>query len=182
MSSNISQDRDFNIWLNFFEKKMSLTKFISLLNKKDTYFLNHPLEVDFDDELYPKIRPGGFIEEDFQLILANQNPKDVYYKTRLALFLSKGLDLSLVRNRIGDDNFYEVLEKTLIDGHYEEYDIKFENLISTVMNKYELPRSSLIDISFLRGVNLGSRYPSEKEEKALKNRMILNKIKVALKI
>ena len=182
MSSYLSQDRDFNIWLKFFEKKMSLTKFLSLLNKKDNYFLNHPLEVDFDDELYPKIRPGGFIEEDFQSILANENPKDIYYKTRLALFLSTGLDLSLVKNRIGEDNFYAVLEKALIDGHYEEYGIKFENLIAVVMDKYALPRTSLIDISFLRGVNLGSRYPSDTEEKVLKHRILINKIKIALKI
>jgi hypothetical protein len=176
-------DRDFKTWLMFFDsKKPSLTKFINLINKKDPYFLHHPLDLDFDDELYEKIRPGGFIEQDFQEILANENPKEIYYKTRLAICLTLGLDLSLIKNRIGEENFYSVLEKCLIDGHYEEYNINFEKLISLAITKYQLPRTSLIDISFLRGVNLGSRYTSEQEDKALKQKILLNKIKIFLGI
>jgi hypothetical protein len=183
MSFNSNGDRDFKTWLMFFgKKKPSLTKFMHLIHKKDAYFLHHPLDVDFDDELYEKIRPGGFIEQDFQQILANENPKDVYYKTRLAICLTLGLDFSLIKNRIGEENFFSVLEKCLIDGHYEEYDINFEKLISLVITKYHLPRTSLIDISFLRGVNLGSRYPSDEEEKLLKKKIFTNKIKIFLGI
>lgn len=174
----LSGDRDFNAWLNFFEKeKPSLTKFLNILNKRDTYFLNHPLDVDFDSELYEKIRPGGFIEKDFQEILANENPKDVYYKTRLVLCMTKGIDFSLIKNRIGEKNFYSVFEMSLIDGHYEEYGIQFEKIISLAIEKYELPRSSLMDVSILRGVNLGSRYPSEKEESSLRKIQFKNKMK-----
>ena len=173
MLNSSSIDRDFSIWMNFFcQEKLSLTKFLNLLNKKDTYFLNHPLDVDFDDELYSKIRPGGFLEKDFQEVLANENPKDFYYKTRLAISLSKGLDFSLIKDRIGEKNFYSVIETTLVEGHYEEYGVEFEKLISTVLTKYALPRTSLVDISFLRGANLGSRYPSEKEEQGLKKKVL----------
>jgi hypothetical protein len=175
---NKNEDRDFNIWLDFFSKsKPSLTKFSSYLNKKDTYFLNHPLDVDFDHELYSKIRPGGFMEQDFQEILANENPKEIYYKTRLSICLLKGLDFSLVKERIGEENFYSVIEKSLIDGHYEEHGVEFEKLIAVALAKYDLPRTSLVDISFLRGVSLGSRYPSEREEQELKKKVFKNKLK-----
>lgn len=173
------QDRDFVIWLNFFDKeKPSLTKFIKLLKEKDHYFLSHPLELDFEHELYEKVRPGGFLEKDFQEILANENPKESYYKTRLAIAISFNIEFDLIKQRIGDKNFYEVIEKVLIDGHYEQYDIAFEKLISFSIQKFSLPRSSLMDVSFLRGVNLGSRYPSEKEEKQLKNIIFKNKTKI----
>lgn len=183
MSLISSRDRDFKTWLMFFsQKRPSLTKFIQLINKKDPYFLHHPLDVDFDDELYEKIRPGGFIEQDFQQVLANENPKDIYYKTRLAICLTLGLDFTLIKNRIGEENFYSVLEKCLIDGHYEEYNINFEKLIALVIKKYDLPRTSLVDISFLRGVNLGSRYPSDIEDKILKRKQFKNNIKIFLGI
>jgi len=55
-------DRCFKLWFDFFIKeKSSLTKFSNLLHKKDTYFLNHPLELDFDNELYEKVYPSGFL-------------------------------------------------------------------------------------------------------------------------
>jgi hypothetical protein len=174
-----NSDRDFEVWLKFFDKKEpSLTKFFSLLNKKDTYFVNHPLELDFEDELYEKIMPGGFIEKDFQDVLANENPKEFYYKTRIAIAMSKGMDFSLIRNRIGDKNFYSVLEKVLIDGHYEEYDLHFEKLVAMAIGKYALPRTSLVDISFLRGVNLGSRYDTSEKEDELKKKVFKNKVKI----
>lgn len=174
----LESQRDFKIWLDFFEQeKGSLTKFIYLLNKKDTYFVNHPLQMDFDNEFYEKVRPGGFIEKDFQEILYNSNPKDVYYKTRLAIAISYNLDFELIKERLGQENFVQVLEKTLIDGHYEKYEIKFENLISNLISKSYLPKQSLVDVSFLRGVNLGSR---QEEEKELKKIIMINKIKSKL--
>lgn len=91
-------DRDFNFWLNFFNnEKPPLTKFMNGLNKKDNYFLSHPFNVDFEHELYEKIRPGGFIEKDFQEVLANENPKEIYFKTRIAMVMSKEIDFSLIK-------------------------------------------------------------------------------------
>lgn len=179
MNNSTLKDRDFNIWLNFFEKeKPSLTKFISLLNKKDLYFLNHPLEVDFENELYEKIRPGGFMEKDFQEILKNENPKETYYKTRLALCLLKKINFDIIKKRIGKNNFYDVIEKSLIDGHYEEYGVQFEKLVSLAINFYLLPKTSLIDIAFFRGVSLGLRYKSKKDENKLKGKVFINKVKI----
>ncbi len=172
------QDRNFKEWLDFFDKnKPSLTKFIFLLKKKDNYFLNHPLELDFESEIYDKVKPGGFLEKDFQEILINENPKDVYYKTRLAIAIFYGLDFEIIRNRIGENNFQDILEKILIDGHYEKYGITFEKLIAIVIKKFNFSRESLVDVAFLRGVNLGARYPTEKEDKKNKKIVIWNRLK-----
>jgi hypothetical protein len=174
-----NEDRDFSVWLAFFvEEKPSLTKFISLLKEKDTYFLNHPLEVDFDDELYEKILPSGFLEKDFQEILGEEDSDCIYYKTRLAIAMSHGLIFELMKKRIGVEKFNQVIEKTLIEGHYEKFDIKFEKLIAMAIEKLKLPKDSLIDVSFVRGVNLAKRYPDIEFEEELKNIILENKMKV----
>jgi len=55
--------------------------------------------------------------------------------------------------------------------------VKFEKLVSKAISIYGLPRDRLVDIAFLRGVNLGSRYPDKESENNLKKTLIINKIK-----
>lgn len=180
------ENRDFLVWLNYFEKNNSITKFIYLLNKKDTYFLNNPLSVDFENDLYEKIFPAGFLEKDFQNLLIQNDKKSSEDKNntnssqiRLAFAFYKGLDFSLIINRIGNTNFFNVLESVLIEGFYEEYDLPFEKLISIAINKYKLTKNSLVDISFMRGINLGNRYKNQ-SEKILKQKIFKNKLKIKM--
>ena len=101
-----SEDRDFKFWLNFFKQdKPNLNKFRYFLSCKDTYFLNHKPLLDFDDEDYEKTKTNGFLEFDIQNVLLNENPKDKYYKTRLAIAIYHNIDLEIFKNTLSKEKF-----------------------------------------------------------------------------
>lgn len=155
----ISEDRDFNFWLSFFKEKKDLNLFEKEIKNKDSYFLNHPLELDFDDESYEYVLPGGFLEEDFQKILDSELENKSYYTTRLAIAISNSIVFDLIKNRISSKGYIDVLEQVLIFGEYEKFNIKYEDLLFKSIKKLSLPKESLFDISFLRGIEIGKRYP-----------------------
>lgn len=175
------QERDFNVWFQFFKQQEgSLIQFIRLLKKKDFYFLNHGISLDYDDEKNEYCFPEGFLEKDIIEIIHNENPKNTYFKTRLAIALFFHIDLSNIQEKIGKEQFELVIEKTLIDGEYEQYGIEFSKIIQIVLEKKYISRNSLVDISFFRGVHLGSKYNNKKEEKQLKKIVFFNRCKIYL--
>ena len=153
------EDRDFSFWLTFFKQKGSLEIFKEEIEKKDAYFLNHPLELDFEDENYADVLPGGFLEEDFQKILDTEIEDKSYYTTRLAIAIGHGIKFNLIKDRISQKSYYDVLEYVLINGEYENFNLEYEYLLIKSIKNLSLPQESIFDISFLRGVEMGKRYP-----------------------
>lgn len=150
-------DRDLNFWLNFFrEEKGDLFLFKQYLEEKDLFFLNNPIDLDYEDENYDLAYPSGFLEKDFQNILKSEN-EDNYYHTRLSLAINKGLNLDKIKNRIGEKNFIEILESALILGEYENLNVDFFVLLKKAINNKLIPKQNFADIAFLRGVELGKR-------------------------
>ena len=163
-----SEDRDFKFWLKFFEQdKPNLNKFRYFLSCKDTYFLNHNPLLDFDDEDYEKTKNNGFLEFDVQNVLLNENPKDKYYKTRLAIAIYHNIDLEIFKNTLSKEKFEFVLERVLIDGEYEYFSIPFEKLLSLIIKKEWVSKDVLFDWSILRGMNQASMR-TDNQEAALK--------------
>ncbi len=167
-NSHIYEEGDFKFWLEYFSNKSlshnHLTLFKEAIKVKDTYFLNHPLELDFTNELYDKVRPGGFLEEDFQKLI-DEDPKEKesneFYKTRISIAIFFGITFDLIKKRIGEKNFNKIIESSLIEGFHENYEIPFEKLLSKSYKNGLIKKEEIIDISFLRGVELGKRYPEE---------------------
>jgi len=113
--------------------------------------------IKYDDLDYP----GGFIEKDFQHVLANENPKVFNIKNKIVLYLMKNVNLHKTKEVFGDEMFNKVIEDCLIHGDYEKYGMNFEKVISVVIDKKLLDKSSLWDVSIMRGVVLGSREKNE---------------------
>lgn len=179
----IFKERNFNIWFDFFKKKQpSLIQFIKLLKRKDSYFLNHGIVLDYEDEQNEYCFPEGFLEKDVMEIMSNENPKNAYFKTRLAIALFFHIDMSNIQKKLGSEKFESVIEKILISGEYEKYGILFHQLIKIVLEKKYISRYSLVDISFFRGVHLASKYQNKKEENNLKKIVFFNKCKIYLSI
>lgn len=161
---NTSEDRDFSFWLNFFENKKNLTDFVENIQKKDSYFLNHGMALDYDDELYEKIRPYGFMEEDFQYLLywnkkesEDNDSEKFYYHTRICLALFAGVDFDDIKERFGEKKYLQILETAIVYGEYDLFSVEYEKLIALLIKKGIVPKNSLFDLSFLRGVELGKR-------------------------
>lgn len=151
-------DRDLNFWLNFFqEEKGNLKNFKNALKEKDTFFLNNPINLDYDDENYSIAYPGGFIEKDFQEILKDENNEDKYYNTRLAFIIDAEVSLGEIKNRIGLKKFTSVIESVLIFGKYEYFEVDFISLLKKAIKHKHIPKENFGDIAFLRGVELGNR-------------------------
>lgn len=113
-----NEDRSFSYWLNYFEKfKPSLAEFLVAIDTKDTYFLNHEMPLDYNDELYDSVYPAGFMESDFIKIGKESKLENkVYYQTRVALYLYKGLNLNLLKQRVSNESFIEFIGDCLING------------------------------------------------------------------
>ncbi len=151
-------DRDLNYWLDFFqEEKGDLTIFKNALKQKDLFFLNNPINLDYDDENYGIAYPGGFIEKDFQEILKDENNEDRYYNTRLAFIIDEEISLEEIKNRIGEKKFIKAIESVLIFGKYENYGLDFIELLKKSIKKKYMPKENFGDVAFLRGVELGNR-------------------------
>ncbi len=166
--SNIPEEGDFKFWLEYFGNKNlnhdNLNLFKESIQVKDNYFLNHPLEVDFTNELYHKIRPGGFLEEDFQKLIdevPEEKEANDFYKTRIAIAIFFGMKFDLIQKRIGVKNFKDIIESSLVEGFHENYEIPFEKLLSKAYKSSLVTKDDIIDLSFMRGVVLGKRYPEE---------------------
>lgn len=155
-----SEDRDFLYWLDYFSKKEpSLSEFIVALEQKDTYFLNNEIMLDYNDELYDKVYPSGFIESDF--ININKDGDDeskVYFYTRVALYLYSGLNLTLLKKRVSQQSFVNFIGNSLINGRYEEFNIEFHQIMTVLFKNKIVSMDSLMDWGFLHGTRLGESY------------------------
>lgn len=140
------------IWLEFFKRnKPKLSEFIGLLQSNDKYFLNHNYKLDFDDENYEYFLPYGFLQVDFDNVI-DKNDEDNYYKTRIAIAIFNDVNFKKYIEKFGKKKLTEVCEKVFIYGRYDKFEIKPEQLLTKMINLSLLPKESLFDLSFLRGV------------------------------
>lgn len=167
-----NEDRNFSYWLNYFERsKPSLAEFIVAMETKDTYFLNHEMPLDYNDDLYERIYPAGFIEGDF--IKANSEGEDRdYYLTRIALYLYKGLNLTILKTRISEESFVETIGEALMKGKYEEFGIEFHQIMTVLFKNKLVGMDNLMDWGFFHGTRLGETYGEDYQN----NPDLLNKV------
>lgn len=172
------EDKDFSYWFNYFKQyKPSLNEFMAALDIKDSYYVNNDSQADFNDVLYEDVFQGGFIEGDFRKIMRASEGDDVdYYKTRIALFLYKGLDLKDLNKVLKADVIEEIIGDCLINGKYEEYGIEFHNIMSVIFKNKVCSIDSMMDWGFLYGTRLGEQYGEDFLNNAnLKKLIIENK-------
>lgn len=172
----MQEDRDFSYWLDFFERdKPSLAEFIVALETKDTYFLSHEMPLDYNDELYDKVYPSGFMEGDFNKFVAETEANKGYYATRIAIYLWKGLSLDILKSRFGVDRFTDIVGDSLIEGNYEELDIEFHKIMGAMFKSKVVKLDNMIDWGFLHGAKLGEKYGENyAENPQLKNAKVKN--------
>lgn len=172
----MQEDRDFSYWLDFFERdKPSLAEFIVALETKDTYFLSHEMPLDYNDELYDKVYPSGFMEGDFNKFVAETEANKGYFATRIAIYLWKGLSLDILKSRFGVDRFTDIVGDSLIEGNYEELDIEFHKIMGAMFKSKVVKLDNMIDWGFLHGAKLGEKYGENyAENPQLKNAKVKN--------
>lgn len=145
-------DESILVWLNFFKQETpDLNDFLELLSNTDTYFLNHQYVTDIDNEDYDYFHPLGFLEEDVNKILSDDDITS-YYKTRLAIAIFNGVKIDKFVKKLGSKEYLKLLELVFIYGRYDKYAIAPEKLIHIMITKNELPKDLIFDFSFIRGV------------------------------
>ena len=179
MNTQKTGNKSLDKWINFFSKKTSSqTRFIKLLKKEDRSFLTISPPQDIESTEYPD---SGLLEPDFRQVAFEDDPKNPQAKTRIILAMVNNVNFAPWKEKY-KDTFYDVMEKSLIEGDYEKYDISFEKTIALALEKNWIEKSEFGGVAFLRGILLGSRYPTEAEEKALQKMIKKNKIKLLLNI
>lgn len=173
-------DKSLNQWLIFFQKPvMSNSRFLSLLKKIDKSYLTECPSVDPEHPLFTIMPVHGMLEGDFKKIAFDNDIKKVDEKTRIVMALFNQANFSSWQEKYGE-LFSEVLEKSLIEGDYEKYDIPFEKVVSMALKRKFIDQDQFMGISLLRGMLLGSRYPDEEAEKKLQKTVKKNKWRMLL--
>jgi hypothetical protein len=168
---NVALDR----WVIFFNKeKKSNTKFISLLKKLDKFFLTVNYTNNIDDSF-----SEGLLEEDFRKVAFTTDADLNDEKSRLVLAIIFNANLTPFLEKY-KDIFFEVIEKSLIEGDYEIYGIEFEKALKISIEKNYIDKSDFMGISLLRGMVLGKRYDSLDKELVLQRQIKINKIKTLI--
>lgn len=173
-------NKDFDLWYNFFSgKEKNNTKFISLLKKTDNYFLTQSPPKDVDDLTMPDL---GLLEDDFRKI-ANNSEKDELLdeKSRMILSVVYNVNLNPFKEKY-NEIFFDVIERSLIEGDYEKYGFSYEKIISLFLDKNYVENNEFFGISLLRGMLLQERYPEDEMIKKLNKEIRINKIKIFLSI
>lgn len=163
-------------WLVFFSKpNKSNTQFIKMLQNLDVTFLTKtPTELSQFD--YPD---NGLLETIFKKIAFDNDSKDFDSKAKIIIGLVNNINYLpwLAKYK---DTFYEVMERALIEGNYEEYGIQSEYAIKIAVEKGYIEKESFMGVAMLRGMLWGSRYPDKLAEKKLERIIKKNKFKILL--
>lgn len=170
-------DKSLNQWIIFFQKPViSNSRFLSLLQKIDKSYLTACPSVDPEHPLFNIMPVHGMLETDFKKIAYDNDIKKCDEKTRIVMSLFHQVNFQPWQEKYGE-LFAEVMEKSLIEGDYEKYDIPFEKVVSMALKRKLVDQEQFMGISLLRGMLLGSRYPDEEAEKNLKKIIKYNRWK-----
>lgn len=167
-------DESLDKWIVFFNnKKFSNTKFINLLNKLDkTYLTETPSSLSTFE--YPD---NGLLEDIFKKVLFEDSAKNPDNKASIVIALIKNVNYKPWLNIYGD-RFRDALEKSIIEGNYEEYGFTPQEALKIAIQKDYLIKEQFVEISLMRGFILGNRYPNKEDESKLKNKIKRNKLKM----
>lgn len=170
-------------WINYFiNKKQTNTRFIHLLKKIDRYFLTiSPIEVTdvmFDEYRFPD---DGLLEDAFREIAFSNNPKSSEQKTKIALAIYYQANMQPWMKKYGEI-FFDVVEKSLIEGDYEKYDIEFEKILTIAVEKKYVLKNEFMSLALLRGMLWSSRYDTPEKKEKLDKEVRKNKLKIWLGI
>lgn len=147
-------ENDLNFWIDFFSQtKPDLESFSKSLETKDCYFLNHKHIADFDDPNYGIFYDTGFLEQDINFILKDED-EDSYYKNRLAIAFSKDININSYATSHSKKDYLKLLELIFVFGKYNNLGIESETLIQKMIINLSLPKNYLFDFCFLRGLEL----------------------------
>lgn len=170
-------DSDFEIWSKFYSAdRKSNVEFAWLLKNIDKFFLTSSPPKEFADE---EGYDDGLMEGDFRASAFSRGSLDAMEeKARLSMALMSGADLSPWKEKYEPEVFEEGIAKSLAFGDYERYGFEFSNGLKTAVERGYLNKSSIGELSLLRGMELGRRYPEEADEMALKAEIRKNSIKI----
>lgn len=175
-------NKSLDAWVNFFDSKKDMNRFIALLQKRDKSFLSFENTFDFEHSLFEKISKWGFLEEDLKKILNNNNKQGeicIDEKTRLVLAMAYGVNFKYW-HIIYKEELIEIFEKSLIEAQYEKYGIDLEKIISKAINNKLINANDFMSIAVLRGVILQNRYPKDQDLSDLQKTVYKNKIKIKI--
>ena len=162
-------------WVAYFsqpQEKQDNLKFIKLLKKLDKRYLTEtPVQLSTFE--YPE---NGLLEDTFKKIAFDEENATENEKAKIVLALISGVNMKPWLS-LYHEKFYEVLEKSLIEGNYEQYGIEAQEAIKQAVGKEYLEKGSFVGVAMLRGMALGTRYPDSESEKALEKLIKKNKMK-----
>lgn len=168
-------DESLDKWVAYFNKprdKQDNLKFIKLLRTLDKRYLTEtPVQLSTFE--YPE---NGLLEDVFKKIAFDEQQTNEYDKAKIVLALVAGVNMKSWLS-LYSEKFYEVIEKSLIEGRYEEYGVKTEDAIKIAVEKEYLEKGSFVGVAMLRGMAFGTRYPDEQAEKNLQKQIKKNRLK-----
>lgn len=175
-------NEDLNAWLSFYHNSnKSTTKYINLLKKIDKSFLTTAPPVDIEDEINDYLPENGLLELDFRLAAFNDQVVDPEIYNRIAIAVFYNVNLEKLQKKYGEE-FKDILDKILVEGSYEIYDIEFSRIVTILFQKNLMTKSDLMAVSLLRGMAIGKRYEDKKAQNRLKKLIFKNKLKQAINI
>lgn len=170
-------DQSLDRWARcLFEKSPTReARFYHLLNtpNQDKYYLTNSS---------PSVISGGqwmefgLMEPDLYEILSNPNSGGALVeKTRLALMLSAGIEDFPIVAKIGSEALNKIIISAVVDGEYECFGLKQEDLIVRLIKGGVLERDDAFIASIQRGLVIQRRYPNQIELERLKKKISLNR-------
>lgn len=175
-------NEDLNKWLDFYHNTTkSTTKFIHLLKILDKSFLTTGPPMDIEDEMNDYLPEFGLLDLDFRAIAFKDEIIDLEIYNRIVIAILNNVNLDKFKERYAEE-FRDMIDKILIEGNYEIYNVEFSSVISILFQKKIVDRSELMAISLLRGMAIGKRYESKREQNQFKKLIFKNKLKKILHI
>lgn len=118
----------------------------------------------------------GLMEPDLDDIFSNlDNGGAIVEKTRLALMLSEGIEDFPIVAKIGQEALNKIIIAAVVEGEYECFGLKQEDLIVRLIKSGVLERDDAFIASIQRGLVIQKRYPTQIELKKLKKKISFNR-------
>lgn len=118
----------------------------------------------------------GLMEPDLDDIFSNlDNGGAIVEKTRLALMLSEGIEDFPIVAKIGQEALNKIIIAAVVEGEYECFGLKQEDLIVRLIKSGVLERDDAFIASIQRGLVIQKRYPTPIELKKLKKKISFNR-------
>lgn len=154
------------IILNYI-KNPSVCKLRALIKNIDNLYLIE--DYNYSGDL-------GLLENDFRNIINNPN-KSTSEKTKIVFAIINNANFKYWVLKY-KSVFYDIIEKSIIEGDYEKYGIKDEHVLSSAFKNKLITKKNFLEDSIFRGYYVGNKYRNKSDLVKLTIIKSINYIKV----